>query len=125
MVRWYHLIISAYGFWLPNDPRGSWSEFVGAWELLKFGGPTKVDQKRSYAHDPHNRQRRLDAKKALKYPPVRFGAAQRAAVAEGFAQAIAEGDYRIHACCFGYDHAHLVVCRHDRTIEQVARHLKS
>ena len=34
MVRWYHLIISAYGFWLPNDPRGSWSDFVGAWELL-------------------------------------------------------------------------------------------
>lgn len=30
VVRWYHLIISGYGFWLPNDPRGSWSEFVGA-----------------------------------------------------------------------------------------------
>jgi hypothetical protein len=21
MVRWYHLIMTAYGFWLPNDPR--------------------------------------------------------------------------------------------------------
>lgn len=30
MVEWYHLIMTAYGFWLPNDPRGSWSEFVGA-----------------------------------------------------------------------------------------------
>ncbi len=22
MVLWYHLIMTAYGFWLPNDPRG-------------------------------------------------------------------------------------------------------
>jgi hypothetical protein len=48
MVRWHHLIITAYGFWLPNDPRGSWSDFVGAWELLRFGEATKVDDKRSY-----------------------------------------------------------------------------
>ena len=27
-----HVIITAYGFWLPNDPRGSWSDFVGAWD---------------------------------------------------------------------------------------------
>lgn len=28
-----HIILSAYGFWLPNDPRGPWSDFVGAYEL--------------------------------------------------------------------------------------------
>lgn len=125
MVRWYHLIISAYGFWLPNDPRGSWSDFVGAWELLKFGGPTKVEGKRSCAHDAHDRQRRLDAKKALKYPPVRFDESQRAAVGEGFGRAVQEGAYQVFACCVGYDHAHLVVARHERTIEQLATHLKS
>jgi REP element-mobilizing transposase RayT len=118
-------MMSAYGFWLPNDPRGSWSEFVGAWELLKFGGPTKVEGKRSYAHDPHDRQRRLNAKSSLKYPPVRLDGAQRAAVGEGFGRAAAEGEYRVHACCVGYDHAHLVIARHDRTIEQIATHLKS
>jgi hypothetical protein len=125
VVRWYHLIISAYGFWLPNDPRGSWSDFVGAWELLKFGGPTTVQGKRSYAHDPHDRTRRLRAKQSLQYPPVRFDAAHRAAVGEGFERAIAEGGYVVHACCIGYDHAHLVVGRHARTIERIAGHLKS
>lgn len=35
MVRWYHAIFSAYGFWLPNDPRGSWSDFVRAWHFFK------------------------------------------------------------------------------------------
>src|SRR4051812_39201122 len=32
MIVGYHVIFSAYGFWLPNDPRGSWSDFVGSWE---------------------------------------------------------------------------------------------
>jgi hypothetical protein len=124
VVRWYHLIISAYGFWLPNDPWGSWSDFVGAWELLKFGGPTKVDGKRSYAHDAHDRERRHRAKGALKYPPVRFDAAQRVAVAEGFGRAIKEGEYPAYACCIGHDHAHVVMGRHQRSIERIAGHLK-
>lgn len=37
MIHAYHFILSAYGFWLPNDPRGSWSDFVGAWELFRYG----------------------------------------------------------------------------------------
>jgi len=41
MVRAYHVIFCAYGFWLPNDPRGSWSDFVRSWELLRFGKATK------------------------------------------------------------------------------------
>lgn len=125
MVRWYHLIISAYGFWLPNDPRGSWSDFVGAWELLKFGVATKVNGKRSYAHDRHDRELRLAAKQALKYPPVRFDNGQRIAIVEGFALAADEGEYEIHACCIGYDHSHMVVSRHERTIERIAGHMKS
>ena len=125
MVRWYHLIMTAYGFWLPNDPRGSWSEFVGAWELYKFGPATKTNEKRSLAHDPHDVQRRLAAKRALKYPAVRFDEAQRQCIADGFAKAIEEGRYEILACCIGHDHAHLVVARHQRTIEQIASHLKS
>ena len=125
MVRWYHLILSAYGFWLPNDPRGSWSDFVGAWELLKFGGPTTVTTKRSYAHDPHDRSLRFQAKNSLKYPPVRFNDQQRQAIAQGFGHAIIDGSYHIHACCIGHDHAHLVVARHERSIEAISKHLKS
>ena len=126
MVRWYHLVITAYGFWLPNDPRGSWSEFVGSWELYKFGGPaTKVSGKRSYAHDPHDVELRRAAKQAMKYPAVRFDDDQRRVIAEGFAQAVDEARYFVHACCIGHDHAHLVTTRHQRRIEQVARHLKS
>jgi len=106
MVRWYHLIMTAYGFWLPNDPRGSWSDFVGAWELYKFGPATTTNEKRSLAHDPHDIQRRLAAKRALKYPPVRLDDAQRQCIADGFGIAISEGGYHVPACCIGHDHAH-------------------
>ena len=124
-VRWYHLILTAYGFWLPNDPRGSWSDFVASWELQKFGPATKTSEKRSLANDPHDRSLRLAAKQALKYAPVHFDSVQRTAIAEGFAQAVRESAYAILACCIGNDHAHLVVARHARTIEQIATHLKS
>jgi len=124
-VLWYHLILTAYGFWLPNDPRGSWSDFVASWELYRFGPATTVNDKRSYAHDPHDPAARRAAKAALACPPVRFDAAQRDLVVAGFGLAVAEGGYEVLAGCVGHDHAHLVVARHARRIEQVAQHLKA
>lgn len=121
----FHLIISAYGFWLPNDPRGSWSDFVGSWELLKFGNATKVHDARNYAKDAHDAAKRREAKLSLKYPPVRFDQVQRDAIASGFARACDEAAYRCLACCIGHDHAHLVMHRHDRPIAVISGHLKS
>jgi len=72
MVLGYHAIFGAYGFWLPNDPRGSWSKFVGCWELARFGKATKMDTRRSVAGAPHDRRLRQEAKRALKYSPVQF-----------------------------------------------------
>src|SRR5436190_23751577 len=46
MIHGYHVILPAYGFWLPNDPRGSWSEFVRRWELVRFGQSTKYTERR-------------------------------------------------------------------------------
>jgi hypothetical protein len=75
MIIGYHVIFSTYGFWLPNDPRGSWSDFVGSWELFRYGPATKTTQRRSLAYDEHDRARRLAAKKALKYPAGTGGGA--------------------------------------------------
>jgi len=30
-----HSIFGMYGFWLPNDPRGSGSDYVASWELFR------------------------------------------------------------------------------------------
>jgi REP element-mobilizing transposase RayT len=120
-----HVIISAYGFWLPNDPRGSWSDFVGAWELLRYGRATKVTTHRSVAHVPHDRALRLRARAALKYPPVHFSPRQIESIGRGFARAASEAGYVLHACAGQHDHWHFVVARHERTVEVITGHLKS
>jgi hypothetical protein len=127
MVRWYHAIFTAYGFWLPNDPRGSWSEFVHSWELFRFAGnATKVTGKRSYAHDPHNVQFRRAVKEHLKYPPARFDDACRQSIGLGFARACEEFAFRLHACAVGFDHVHLVSSRDAvRDIEGIVAVLKA
>jgi len=125
MILGFHFIFSAYGFWLPNDPRGSWSDVVREWELLLFGPATKVSTTRSLAGDPHDAALRRAAKQALRHPPVRFNAAQREAIAAGFAEAAGESGYRVHALAIMPDHAHLVMARHVTHIDRIASHLKA
>jgi REP element-mobilizing transposase RayT len=125
MVLGYHVIFTAYGFWLPNDPRGSWSDFVGSWELSRFGRATKIQTTRSVAGACHDRRLREAAKSALKSRPVRFSGRQALAVAQGFDQARQEGDYTIHAAAILPEHVHLVIARHSRRIGQIIGHLKA
>src|ERR1035437_4816444 len=107
-VLGYHLILSAYGFWLPNDPRGSWSDFVRSWELLRFGPATKVATRRSVAHVAHDRKSRLAAKAALQFPTVQFDGRQAVAILNGFAHAVRESQYHILACAILPAHVHMV-----------------
>ncbi|MGB0768692.1 MAG: hypothetical protein ACPGYV_13410 [Phycisphaeraceae bacterium] len=58
MIQAYHLILSFYGFWLPNDERGSWSERVRKVELRRFGPASKVETRQSRADQPLNPARR-------------------------------------------------------------------
>jgi len=119
------VIFSTYGFWLPNDPRGSWSEFVGSWELFRFGPATKTAERRSLARVPHDRGRRLAAKFALKFPPVRFNDVQVAAVGRGFQRRVTNSGLTVWACAVMPDHVHMVVGRHTYDVERMAVLLKS
>ncbi len=126
MVVAYHSIFCAYGFWLPNDPRGSWSDFVGAWELFIAGGPaTACGSRRSVAAQAHDRAAREAGKAALVHPPMRFNSRQIISIANGFAVARAEADFRILACAILPEHVHIVTRRHPRNIEMVVGHLRS
>ena len=110
MVHGYHVICGAYGFWLPNDPRGSWSDFIGAWELWRFGPATK-GLERKFDLSP-NEQRMLDeARRALKYPAVEFTGVQARAIGRGFAKAVASSQFTIWACSILPCHVHLIIAR--------------
>ena len=124
MILASHVIFGAYGFWLPNDPRGSWSDFVGSWELFRYGPATKVTTRHSRAADPHDRQLRLAAKQALKFPPVVFDGHQALAVSQGFSRAAEESGYVFYACAILPEHVHAVIGRHPRDIKRIVGHIK-
>lgn len=73
MVRAYHLILSVCGFWLPNDPRGSWSVTVRNPDLRPFGLTTKVETHRSAAHVPHDTNLRRRVVRYVEGNPARAG----------------------------------------------------
>ncbi|MBI1370781.1 MAG: hypothetical protein GC162_19265 [Planctomycetes bacterium] len=124
MILASHAIFAAYGFWLPNDPRGSWSDFVRNWDLLRHGHATKTHVRRSVAHTQHDRTQRLNAKRDLRFAPVIFNGIQARAIGRGFASAIEKSGYVIHACSIMPDHVHLVVARHAQKIETIVGQLK-
>ena len=123
MIHGYHVIWGTYGFWMPNDPRGSWSDFVSSWELAKFGRATKsldrVDvEPREYA------TWRDKARDALKYPAVTLTGEQTLAVGEGFGRFARKSGLGIWACSILPEHVHLVLARHRYKSEQVTNLLK-
>ena len=125
MVIGYHVIFGTYGFWLPNDPRGSWSDFVWSWELFRFGGKaTKTDTRQSVAAVPHDVAKRLEMKKRLQYPHVVFNGEQARAVARGFAKAVDISQFPVYACSIMPEHIHLVFGRCRIDVEKVVRQLK-
>jgi REP element-mobilizing transposase RayT len=119
MVIAYHVIFGTYGFWLPNDPRGSWSDFVAAWELVRFGKATTVTTRRSLAYREHDFQARLSAKEALQYPHVTLNGLQARAVARGFAEFAAKSGVVMRACSILPEHVQLVILRHTYKIESI------
>jgi REP element-mobilizing transposase RayT len=125
MLHGFHVIISAYGFWLPNDPRGSWSDWVRKWELLRFGKATKVTTRDSVASVPHDVALRRAAKRQLTYPEVHFSGVQAQSVGKGFKTAVEEGRYTVFACSILPEHVHVVIGQHERDIRRIIGHLKA
>ncbi len=124
-IHGLHLCWGAYGFWLPNDPRGSGSDHVWAEPLRAFGEATKVeDRSRSVARKPHDRKLRSEAKKALKYPPVFFTGIQARAIGHGFAELVAEVRLDVWACAVLPEHVHLVVGPSDISADVLTKRLK-
>jgi len=112
MLGW-HLIFSTYGFWLPNDPRGSGSSRVRAQHIYDAGGEaTKVHTRKSVAHRTHDIHLSRMAKESLKYPAVQLNGIQARAVARGIGAMVPKVELVIHACSIMPDHVHVVVAAH-------------
>jgi REP element-mobilizing transposase RayT len=123
VIHGYHVIWGTYGFWLPNDPRGSWSDFVASWELVRFGKSTK-SLERAEVDLASWGQWREAARKALEFPPVVLAGTQARSAATGFGNAVRKSRYTIWACSILPEHVHLVIARHTYSVERMAILLK-
>lgn len=119
----YHLIWTAYGWWLPNDPRGSGSHTIASDVLAQLGelhyGRKKVQ--------PFGRAVRAfydEAKDLLKYPLLTFDEAQRAIIAQAFAATIERQNYTCYACAIMPDHVHIIIRKHRDTYEQMVEYFQ-
>jgi REP element-mobilizing transposase RayT len=111
MVAGYHLIWTVYGYWLPNDPRGSTSTEIRV-EPIEALGELHYGRKPVQPSSKEIREFHKKAHDILKHPVLTFDDEEIALVGNVLGQVIAEKDYTCYACAVMPDHVHMVVRRH-------------
>ena len=117
----FHLVWTAYGTWLPNDPRGSGSQKVVSPDLAELG---ELHHGRKSVQPPFHEVRNFyeRAEPLLKFDVMRFDRAQIESIAAAFSAIVAERRYTCYACAILPDHTHIVVRKHrDRAESMIAR----
>ena len=120
----HHLIWTAYGWWLPNDPRGSTSRAIRS-ELIAGLGRLHQGRKRVQPASSEIRGFYNEAAGTLTHPLLRLDAEDTTAAAEAFAQTIAQERYTCYACAIMPDHVHLLIRKHKHQAEQMIENLQT
>lgn len=117
----HHIMWTLYGWWLPNDLRGSTSRSIRN-DLIADLGELHFGRK---AIQPAGREIKAFYEQAaakLKHPLLRFGVDEFAHVAEAIGEAIAQCTYNCYACAVLPDHVHLLIRKHrDRAEEMIEK----
>src|SRR3954454_5081534 len=118
MVLAYHLVWTAYGWWLPNDLRGSMSQFIAS-DLIAELGELHYGRKKIQPAGRDIRAFYKEAAPRLNHELLEFDDRQRALVAEAFAECIRVNKYTCYACAIMRDHSHLVIRKHKHQAEEM------
>lgn len=120
----HHLIWTVYGWWLPNDPRGSTSRTVASNVIAELGelhyGRREVQPPSATMRAFHRR-----AREALKFPLLKLGPEEINAVADAFSEAIRGHRYTCYACAIMPDHVHVLIRKHKHKAEQMIETLQA
>ncbi len=118
MIAGYHLLWTAYGWWLPNDPRGSMSHSIETNVLAQLGelhyGRKKIQPAGAEIRDFYQRAQSL-----LKHDLLKFRENEITVIAESFAETIRRCKYTCYACAIMPDHVHLLIRRHRHQGEEM------
>jgi hypothetical protein len=108
-----HLVLTLYGHWAVNDPRGSGSaDFIDP----KFAplGPIHIGRKPSHEQPTREGSRQFHAEheELLNFPIFWIDDAMCAAIAEAICAAIGACGYTCYACAICGNHVHLLIRTH-------------
>lgn len=117
VVAGYHLIWTAYGCWLPNDPRGSTSKEVRSVQLQDLGelhfGRKRLQPARRVVKAFYE-----EAKQRLKTELLNLNDGEMVAAAAAFASVIKAQRYTCYACAIMPDHVHFLIRKHRHQAEE-------
>jgi REP element-mobilizing transposase RayT len=124
LVIGYHLVWTAYGCWLPNDPRGSGSTVVHSEGLAELG---EIHYGRKPVQPPGRVVQEFyqEARTVLKHPLLPFDAAARDEIGRAFGQVIEAERYTCWACVVMPDHVHLLLRKHKHQAEEMVEAFKT
>jgi REP element-mobilizing transposase RayT len=111
LVIAYHLIWTAYGWWLPNDPRGSSSRSIRN-DILAQLGDLHFGRKKLQPAGWVIREFYAKAAPLLRHALLTFDETARRVIAAAFADVIARERLTCWACVIMPDHVHLLVRKH-------------
>jgi REP element-mobilizing transposase RayT len=118
MVIGYHLIWTLYGWWLPNDPRGSTSERIRN-DLISELGELHYGRKHVQPSSREIREFYLGAREKLRYPLLTFSPSDFHQVGGAFAETCKRHRYTCYACAVMPDHIHLLIRKHKHVAEEM------
>lgn len=111
MVIGHHLIWTAYGWWLPNDPRGSSSHEIRVEPIAKLG-ELHHGRKRVQPASAVIREFYAEARDVLRHPLLTFTDNDIELISQAFGKVVTEHGYTCYECAIMPDHVHLLIRRH-------------
>jgi REP element-mobilizing transposase RayT len=124
LVIAYHLIWTAYGWWLPNDPRGSGSRTIRS-DILAQLGELHFGRKKVQPAGRVIREFYAKAATLLRHALVTFDDTARQVVATAFAEVVAREKFTCWACVIMPDHVHSLIRKHRLQAEAMIERLKA
>jgi REP element-mobilizing transposase RayT len=123
MIVGYHLVWTAYGWWLPNDPRGSSSHEIRCAEIFGLGelhhGRKKVQPAASDVRKFYEA-----AQQILKHALLKFSDQDIQLLGDEFTEIVRRCGYTCYACAIMPDHVHLLIRKHRDKAEQMIEHFQ-
>jgi REP element-mobilizing transposase RayT len=119
----YHLVWTGYGWWLPNDPRGSISSCIRN-DLIAELGALHFGRKRIQPASREIREFQANAVELLEFPRLTFDSLDVEQIASAFAKTIVDERYTCYACAIMPDHMHLLIRKHKHQAEEMIRNLQ-